>query len=230
MNITISRIFFIVFCILQFFSKLNAQNECGDTRIISTNPDNPINEKEYPGPYRKLNRDLFDWRIHWIPIYCNSPYWNGDFTPESPLWTTQADFYHITYQDYKWEDGWELMWVVRGYVSETDNVNCKKGASCVDGGAPDPIPWLILYNRYLGKLRVFAAVKQAATFTGASISIKFLDGVGNIQTNLLNKPDDIEPLIALDKYIPNSNLNCISRYTENNTRWLYADFQMVYDP
>ena len=119
-----------------------AQNECGDERMISTNPDNPINQREAPGPYRKLNYQFFDWRIENIPIFCNSPYWNGYDYAYSPLWTTQSDYYHITFKDFLPDDGWELIYEKRGYKSQT-YLGTQKNL------VPENMMWIILYNRLL---------------------------------------------------------------------------------
>ncbi len=174
LNIT-NLVFIFLLCIMTL--QVNAQNNCGDDSKISTNPDDPINEREDPGPYSKLNRDMFDWRLEYYPIYCNSPYHQGYDFILSPLWDNDAK-YNFIYKEFRPEDGWELIKEKRGYVSETDRGDEKKLA-------PDAFLWVVLYNRYSSILRVFVSVKQYEDYTGSKLSLSFVDEPANLKTNLL---------------------------------------------
>ncbi len=136
-NICYFMIIYLLGCYL--IPDIFSQNICGEDSKISTTPDNPVNEREYPDSYKKLNRDMFDWRIEYFPIYSNSPYHHGYDFIISPFWDIDVEYEYI-YKQFNPENGWELIRVIRLYVSETDRGDEKKTAS-------DAILWVVLYNR-----------------------------------------------------------------------------------
>jgi hypothetical protein len=212
-------IFFALFTIISYTSF--AQNVCGDNRIISTNPDNPINEREAPGPYLKLNSGLFDWRTQHWPIYSNSPYHLNMPEILSPYWDYDAEYHHI-YKEFDSDDGWELIREKRGFLSQTGM-----------GDQEDlriPIIWVVMYNKYTGLLRVFISCKQTEDYTAAMVSLIFHDDDNNIRTNIIHNPTVPKPLIALDEYVSTDKVACMAAWQNNSERWLYADFLTVYDP
>jgi hypothetical protein len=62
-------------------------------------------------------------------------------------------------KDIHWADGWELMWMNTGFYPNGDSVNRSKANRIISGAQPlanPSTPYIVLYNRYQGKLRVFA--------------------------------------------------------------------------
>jgi len=109
---------FILILICLFSPNLTiSQDQCGNTEKITTNPENPVNEKD-TYPKTKLN-NFFDWRVEAIPIYCNAPYQQGISYILSPFWDSDALYKEKVFKEYKPEDGWELLKVKRGYVDKT---------------------------------------------------------------------------------------------------------------
>jgi hypothetical protein len=134
-------------------------------------------------------------------------------------------------KDNKPEDGWELIYRNFGY---DDDGNPNSHVSSNN-------PFLILYNKYLGLLRVFTIVanNKEAYFYG-KIKMRFIPGYEHVTTSLLDLgiSDSIKPFRALNDFPPRASgidfnnysmLNITSR-TMNSSLWFYADFPVNYDP
>ena len=114
-------------------------------------------------------------------------------------------------------NGWELIRRDLGY-DDAGNPTATKN------------PTVILYNRYLGVLRVFVAVGQQ--FNGyqlAEIKLVFSEfaqkkaGTLNRQSALGVALEDTEPGL-------NSKFSAIARYLNDGGKWFVGDFPMDYDP
>ncbi len=179
---------------------------------ISTNPDNAYNNQTPT----KINR--FDWRKKRYAFN----YYNLTIPMDSllsPFYSSQniqmSKLYKI--KDMKPEDGWELLTQEFGY---DDNGNKKR----------DPIkyPFLVLYNRYTGLMRMFTAFKQTdlqgfGGFNSANIKLE----MGTFRTSLFL------PLnVSVLDYDGSANvISAQSAITPfNDFSWFYGDFQTNFDP
>lgn len=113
--------------------------------------------------------------------------------------------------------GWELIRRDLGYA---------------DAGYPlaTSNPFVIIYNKYLGILRVFVTIqKPLSTFQFAEVKLQFSNG-GNYKAATLNKISALGvPLDETEKGL-SSEFSVVSQYLNDSRKWLVADFPMDYDP
>jgi hypothetical protein len=207
------RLLLQAICWLALASYAYAQQVC-PVPTISTNPNNPINT-QVPG---KANT-FFDWtQRYWTTL----PY--GTCRPE----VVESPFYAIdnleelrAIKDMQWEDGWELIRTGLGIY--------ENGRTAVE--SPQHI-YVILYNRYTGVFRVLlrnCSLNADYQMAQITLSMPDLPGATSIHTDLL---EFSRPVTALDKgigFTPTS-FSAGARYLNDNSKWFYADFPMMYDP
>jgi Secretion system C-terminal sorting domain len=178
---------------------------------ISTNPLNPINNQL---PSKK--NTFFNWQDS---IYQVQPI-NNDCIRGSQM---ESPFFKIDNleelrdsKDMKWDDGWEL--IRRGF-----------GLTDLNTNTTDPVPnsYLILYNKYTGILRVLLKVCRGADYNAAKITLS-LSPLSQIKTDLLEISRG--GVSALDKKFIPTSFAAGSKYVNDNTKWFYADFPMMFDP
>jgi hypothetical protein len=80
-------------------------------------------------------------------------------------------------KDWRWEDGWELMWLHTGYfpngLADMNSINSNRIQSSSSTLANNSTPYIALYNRYTGKLRFFGNYKfDFGTFNPNSIQVR----------------------------------------------------------
>lgn len=91
-------------------------------------------------------------------------------------------------------------------------------------------PYVIIYNRYTGVLRVFVATGEIATgYTFAQIKLSF-NPIAARKAGTLNRATGLG--IALEDTAPGAGLEFLSvtSYQNEFGKWFYADFPMEYDP
>jgi hypothetical protein len=188
---------------------LNAQYPCYNG--ISTNPLNPINNQ------LPLKRNIFfNWQdsIYQVqPI--NSTCIRGSQI-ESPFFKIDNLEELRDSKDMKWDDGWEL--IRRGF-----------GLTDQNAYTTDPVPnvYLILYNKYTGILRVLLKTCRGADYNAAKITISF-NPLSQIKTDLFEISRG--SVSAIDKKYTATAYAAGSKYVNDDTKWFYADFPMMYDP
>ncbi len=195
----------IIFILSLFIVPFGSKAQC--------NFDNPVKLDSLGQSYK-----IFDWRdsIYTCFITKGSPSVGvvSPFASSSEILNVRSLRGSMDYQP---NEGWEV--VLKDFGTSTANNN--------------PIPTLILYNRFDGMLRVFAYVKGTSDFKyqTAKIHIKFKKPVTeatNKESALLSHADS--PVNAIDNFRKKISLS-----TPNDARlagdfWLYADFPMAYDP
>lgn len=179
---------------------------------ISTNPANPVNTQ-----LPSKRNTFFDWQL---PTYNVQPINNGSCVRGS---TMESPFFKIDNleslrdsKDMNWSDGWEL--IRRGF-----------GLNELNQNTTDPVPnaYFILYNKYTGVLRVLLKVCRGADYNAAKITIRF-DGLSPIKTDLLDFSRGM--ISALDKSYTATAFSAGSPYVNDDTKWYFADFPMMFDP
>ena len=194
--------------ILLFFN-LMAQYPCYNG--ISTNPLNPINTQ-----LSSKKNTFFNWQDS---IYQVQPI-NTDCVRGNQM---ESPFYKIDNleelrdsKDMKWDDGWELI---------------RRGFGLTEQGTytTDPVPnaYFILYNKYTGILRVLLKICRGADYNASKITLSF-SPLSQIKTDLLEISRG--NISALDKKFSITEFSAGSVYYNDNTKWFYADFPMLYDP
>lgn len=233
-------------------AQLCAQN-C--VRLIRTQHDNPTNDElatYFPG---KVNPWLntFDFAkiggAGFSDIILNPTagwvlpgFTGGTLSLVSPFSSSMGTEYQYLQQptlgapaqkDIHWEDGWELMWMNTGYYPNGEPLNFKNPNRILTdplGLANARVPYIILYNRYTGKLRVFA---NLFTDFNQVDSVRMILGHPNLSNT--KKTGIFRHLSGYDKTLDETTeqtfVSSINFHNKNNHRlWWSSDFQLGYDP
>lgn len=205
----------LLFC---FPSAFAFSQEC--VHDVTTNPDAPQNNS-IPNNPEFLNH--FDWNPSSLlgTQLSNMQYNQLMLHIMNPQ---QPQYYNYIYNGElpTSENGWELLLLNTGTYPNLDDYPT--------GTLPD-VPYIALYNRYSGKLRVFAnygngALPTETSFDAVKVILKFDDQEklnGNLRLlngidQALNQPTEVFEIVSLAKH-PNSP-----------GKWFIADFQLTYDP
>ena len=117
-------------------------------------------------------------------------------------------------------DGWELIKRNLGYDDGGTRV-----ANLVN-------PYVVLYNKYSGMLRVFVATgARVQDYQFAEIKLIFNTNGPQKKAGTLNRLEGIGT--ALENTSPgrdNSEFSAVARFLNQDTKWFMADFPMEYDP
>ena len=222
-----THLFFLAFVV----SQVSAQK-------ISTDPDNAVNE-ERPELTNNFNWMEDIWSVYHPtpgggytdsgggPINLQNPYYDQldeyqeHFNLSSiSISTPEEEFLDIL--DIQPKNGWELLHKHNGWMHDETTLITDPNDQRIG-------PYVILYNRYTGKLRVLASFDTDETADRAVTTMKFKSATGLEYSALLNyygeysqpldqETDVIEVAEASDG-VPISGTDFIS-----------ADFQMSYDP
>ena len=192
-------------------------------KMIRTDPYNPFNCEE-PG---KANR--FNWidpnpdaSTPW-PEYClNSSVINQSHIKTPYSQDDNIPINHFLGKPDAPEDGWEIIKYDLGYTDEG-----------VPASTPVDYPYLVLYNRFTGILRVFVAVsEQQHPFNVAEIRLRFTKGpvasTFDLSTAFTAAGEGIVSIESFSE--PDAEFRSAARFLNAPGRWLYADFPMMYDP
>lgn len=202
----------------------HAQSNC-KSNIIRTNPEgstcNSLNDTTAYNTEKtnkkNCNPVIFNWRTEFFDLNSYEVYPNPDSKIKSPFFqddnTNVVDL--VINKDFYSKDGWELIKQDFGYtdLGELDDVGH---------------PYFILYNKYLGLLRVFIAVGRLEDYDGIKIEI-FEDGT-KFRTNLIHEPTSIKPLLSVSDYEGIQKNISVSPFLNEREKWFYADFVVHYDP
>lgn len=177
---------------------------------ISTNPLNPVNN-QFPA---KKNT-FFDWQDSLWSMQ-PSPFCFRTALNESPFYKIDNLEELREAKDMKWEDGWELL---RRHVGLTES-----NAYTVSN--PEHL-YVILYNKYTGILRVILMACRGADYNAAKVTIRFHE-TSVMKTDLLEMSRD--QVSALDKTFLLTEFSAGVKYVNENAKYFYADFPMMFDP
>ena len=194
---------------LLVFTNSKAQYPC--VNGISTNPLNPINTQL---PSKK--NTFFNWQDSIYQVQPISSSCIRGSQIESPFYKIDNLEGLRDSKDMKWDDGWELL--RRGF-----------GLTDLNTYTTDPVPnaYLVLYNKYTGIMRVLLKVCSGADYNAAKITLTF-NSLSQIKTDLLEISRG--SVSAIDKQFSPTGFAAGSKYLNDNTKWFYADFPMMYDP
>lgn len=128
-----------------------------------------------------------------------------------------------------YENGWELLAVNLGFMPDGTPIS-DIGQSSVF----TDLPYLILYNRYSGILRLFANSGDGLAETGTGwnaikINLEFQDPPEDWNTSgLLRLNGGFDQ--ALDKKTSQKKMVSFAEHPNQNNHWFSTDFQLAYDP
>jgi hypothetical protein len=205
MKPTFNLLTFLFLC-FQGFAQYPCQNS------ISTNPLLPLNNQLGSKANTFFNWEDQFWALKPLNLgNCTRP----NIT-ESPFYRTDNLEELRESKDMKYEDGWELVMRKVGlnesnqpYVDNDNDIG------------------IFLYNKYTGILRILFRTCRGADYNGSAITIQF-DGTSSMRTDLLEIARG--NVSALDKLYSPVSFSAGGQYTNNDTKWFYADFPMTYDP
>lgn len=156
-----------------------------------------------------------NWNLNQIPVETVMP------TPFSLAANNPPLDFKKTTPD-KSADGWELIKMEMGY-----NDDGSRRATCRN-------PYVILYNKYLGTLRVYYAIgHQTNDHQFSRLTLNFEnDGSVQYKTGLLNRLTAVGvPLENTNNRVGDGNaFAVVNKFSNNVGDWFMADFPMDYDP
>ena len=232
---------------------LNGQIVICNPNGVSTDPANPINYIQMPIPgldpeilyfenhFEWFGNDglyldlfpLYDMDGYEIGEYMSHPFsnqnqsyryllYNYNVTPEDwyPLPIEELDMYP--------EDGWELLSVNLGFYP---NLTPFSLANHIAQSSNDRIPYILLYNKKRGLIRIFVNYPSppGVFYDKAKIIMKFTGTPQDaITSGLLRYNDGVD--IALEEYTNVREVSSIVKYPNVPEHWMHADFQVGYDP
>jgi Secretion system C-terminal sorting domain len=169
--------------------------------------------------------NFFDWRQQTYDFNLINPVTNQSsmVTRRSPFFWLQGseNIKHLQEQpllgkDFQPSDGWELLQYYFGTSSD-----------------PKRIPYIVLYNRLEGMIRVFCYVPSGFdySYNAARIDIKFVknSSVPKFYKNGMLAFANM-PARGLDKFDKNIVSSAPTFVNSDGNFWLYADFPISYDP
>ncbi|WP_118972513.1 T9SS type A sorting domain-containing protein [Taibaiella koreensis] len=204
--------------------------------ITSTNPDLPMSTD----PGGLVNN--FDWRTRTYRLRYKSNGMAISETVNSPFFSDHTELKGISAQynaagkhaggeDNNPYSGWELIKADLGYRNDGSEVEANNLRA---------EPYMILYNRYRGKLRVFVYLNNNSiannykiTLLAANAGIHGEEGEG---TNAQYKPPFLWSSYLQGKPLDDASLTAPDYYkaqqlnSTSSGRFYYTDFQMNYDP
>jgi hypothetical protein len=233
---------------------------------IITDPNNPVNNQFvsmannfYPGNGTDTQNpwlNQFDW--YWgdttIILYPNQVNWNHNFSSSNDFILMQhpyggsmpTEFQYLrpdsvnpTLRDFRWEDGWELLYMNLGYFPDGNHINDPAIGSYYHNHGqlydplPSNIPYFVIYNRYRGLLRLFANVwypVAGTNFTDINVTLGFTESsrFNSSLTGILRNASAYD--IPLSETTRILSVHAPRFHAPNETQWIVADFQMAYDP
>jgi hypothetical protein len=218
-------------------------------RNISTNPSNPKNTEfdnffsgktnPWLNAYKladynwgaglksvALNLDA-GWQLPWYTggqLRMSHPYESSEASYLRPLGTSVQDY------DFHWQEGWEILWVNLGYFPDGRPIN----QSDLNSILPDAIqlanprtPYIIAYNRYSGKLRMFVNVySDLSQISDIYMNLLYEDRLS--VSGLFRNQGNFDK--TLDQTSDYTNITTYNKNPQNSTDWWTSDVQLSYDP
>lgn len=203
--------------------KMFSQNNCNNSVI--TNWSGPVNNAL---PYTTTSPSTPDSKLlnafNWTstnPIQLSNMQYNQQMVSlKNPQ---QLQYYSYIYngEELSPENGWELLLFNIGTYPNLD--------SNPNGELPD-LPYIVLYNRYTGIVRVFANYGNGFLPTGISFDavkvILTFDGLTVNGTLRLQEGKDK----SLDQQTNITQIVSLAKHPNAPGKWFSTDFQVTYDP
>ncbi len=198
----------VLFCACIF---LWAQPPCLPNGVL-TNPASPVNP-QHPG-----YANFFDWTTRQYDYYLNG----NTGLKINPYYTILGAAAHLRHgNDFKPEDGWELVYMDLGVDSDGSPLSGRSGHI-----------WFVLYNRYRSFMRLFVAIANPIG-SHRMLEIELSFEPGGYYSALFSSLDKVQmPLRYFDSGVIVSGVQTFINATVQglSSHWNYADFPVSYDP
>lgn len=222
-----------------------------NTELISKIPSGGVNEQLNTfdwGKWRGTTNKTFDlielnpsmgWHQNGQSIPMNSP--PTAWQMLSPFGFTMMTYYPYMLQggpdpedkDWRWEDGWELMWLHTGYypngMADMYTSNSNRINASASTLANKSTPYIALYNRYTGKLRFFGNYKFSfGTLSTNTIQVRLAYTRDTNASGIFRHGYSYDQ--ALDQKTKITELSSLNNHPGSTNSWMVSDFQLGYDP
>ncbi|MDP3929922.1 MAG: T9SS type A sorting domain-containing protein [Bacteroidota bacterium] len=134
-------------------------------------------------------------------------------------------------RDFRWQDGWELLYMNLGYTPNLDQINIPNPLNPLDITGPNPshAPYFVLYNKYKGTVRLFANVWFNNTTANKPQKVMATLQFSNDEVNGLLRHNSSYDL-ALDQPTIIEKISGPSYNFADQFKWLMSDYQVGFDP
>lgn len=235
----------IAFLISNLAISQNCQ-DCFEDKSISTNPADPENCEMDLYANGKNNQflNLFNWGAYtgntFLPVTLNP---NAGWLV--PSYTTGSQFMQSPYNlgylkrpngtpikdyDYQWEDGWELMFMNTGYWPDGNEYDVANSTNMINYAVPlasRRVPYIVLYNRYSGKMRfLFNVFSKLGDFQDISLEIGYISSP--LGSGVFRHGNSLDRALDQETITPSFSTHFLN--SNNLTSWYMADIQLGYDP
>ena len=198
-------------------SSAQAQTPC-DIKGIYTDPARPAVNPEYPARTNTFNwytgqqNNGMAWSLNSQAI--NEP------NIQMPWWQTDnAQITHIQGKRDLPKDGWELIKTDLGYNDAAQPTTGTRN------------PYVILYNKRTGMLRVFTAIGDLFnSYQFAEIKLKFNTNGASHKSATLNRMEGVGTALLDTPTGTAAGFVSIAPFLNYKSKWFMADFPMEYDP
>lgn len=217
----------------------NPNNTFPCINSVSTSPLNPTNNNLPPvNPNFYLNSTQwygFDQGGYLIELPTNNMVnlidaFGNPVTMTSPFSDQQGSYYNYIYGSEApvWENGWELLSVNLGFFANGTTYTSQN----ITSGFSD-LPYLILYNRYKGIIRVFAnsgdgVAETSNGWNAIKVNLEYENIPNYFPTGMFRLNDGFDK--ALNEQTSAINLVSFAEHPNAYRKWFSCDFQIAYDP
>ncbi|MFK8038828.1 MAG: T9SS type A sorting domain-containing protein [Crocinitomicaceae bacterium] len=216
---------YLTFVLLLSFSALFSQT-CVNN--VNTDPPNAFNNALPANPDALKYLNNFSWFDMSAPYTLTNMYQFNQLPYQtlSNVWVNQYHYYkYITEAPLPLpENGWELLTVNLGRFPDNTTAH-----TFTNGALSESVyyPYIVLYNRYSGVIRVF--LKYVLSNQSASAAIKVnLEFANNQVSGLLRSYRGFEPTLASLTDV--TKVSATVDMTNSPNTWASVDFQATYDP
>jgi len=205
---------------------------------VNTDPENPTNDALPVDLTHPSGDDRYLNSTNWFPLTLGggledydleNMFWAGSPINEMDnIWSTSLPHYNYINDSPRPtpKNGWELLLVNLGkYPNDIDIADSNETFQA--------LPYIVIYNRYSGKIRVFASFGTDQLVGEGPDAIEIVmsfvlneDNYGTTGLGRLYSGKDM----PLDKPTKVTVMKALAKNANSERQWFSADFQIAYDP
>ncbi|MFK7748551.1 MAG: T9SS type A sorting domain-containing protein [Kordia sp.] len=225
-----------IWCVILFMGTVSLQAQCDND--VSTDPENPTNNALPKDLLNPTGDERYLNGTNWFPLTAggsledldlSNMFWSGTPLPEMDnVWAPSIPYYNYINQSPRPtpKNGWELLLVNLGrYPNNVDVADSNETFQA--------LPYIVLYNRYSGVVRVFANFGLDQLVGDGPDAVEVVmsfvlnnDNSGATGLARLYSGKDL----ALDQNTKVTTMKSLAKATTSQRQWFSTDFQIAYDP